>query len=166
MDMYSGSRKILNDKETFNKMDDDLSGFYVFDMRSEVNHKPEVSFDVKSNAYYKICFTSISNDSTLSFTYLAGRPKISENADACEIYFTKELLNKEILTLSESLGLFKPELSMSFLVNQNQEWRINEIFKGMINERNETYPGKTEMFGTLIHELILFTQRLAPLSFQ
>lgn len=170
MNINSGIREISNDNETCDKIEGSLSEFYVFGIRSAVNHKPDASFKVKSNTFYKICFSlgeakSISNCLTLSFTYLAQKPIISETVGGYEVYFTKDLLNKRILTLSEKLGLFKPELPMTFLVNQNQEWRINEIFKSMIDESTGTYVDSTEMIRTLIHELILFTQRLVFVPF-
>lgn len=165
MNINSVIREISSDNETCDKIEGSLSEFYVFGINSSVNHKPVVPFNVKSNTLYKICFSlgeakSISSCSTLSFTYLAQKPIISENVRGYETYFTKDLINKEILTLSEKLGLFKPELPMMFLVNQNQEWRINEIFKSMIDESAGTYADNTEMIRTLIHELILFSQRL------
>lgn len=169
MNMNPGIRKMSNDSKTRDKIDVNLSEFYVLGIRSSISQKPQVSHNVKPNALYKICFSigeagSIPGCSILSFSNLDQKPIISDNVTDYETYFTKDLLDKRALTWSEKLGLFKPQLPMAFLVNRNQEWRINEIFKSMVDESAGTYFGKNEMIRTLILELILFTKRLIPVD--
>jgi hypothetical protein len=169
MNINSGTREMSNDSKTRDKIEVDLPEFYVLGTGASISQKPQVSHNVKSNALYKICFSigkagAIPCRSFLSFHNLDQKPVISDNVADYEAYFTEDLLDKGSLTLSEKLGLFKPQLPMTFLVNRNQEWRINEIFKSMVDESTNTYFGKNEMIRTFILELMLFTRRLIPVD--
>ena len=133
---------------------------YVFRISSAINQKLGLSPDMKSNNLYSISFTIGKANAILSFSPTAQEPANIKNVTGYEIYFTKELLNKETIMLSEKLELFKSELPMMFLISRHQEWRVKEIFESMLDESTRTDFHRNEMIRTLMHELILFSQRL------
>jgi hypothetical protein len=158
-----------DDRIPWDKTEANLSGFCVLGTRSSINQEPEVFLNTMPDAVYKIGFTiaeagAISSSSILSFSYLDQKPVVSDNVADYEIHFTKDFLGKAALSLSEKIGLFKRQLPAKFLVSQNQEWRIIEIFKSMIDECIEISFGKKEMIKTLIHQLLLFTRRLKTID--
>ncbi|WP_114940775.1 hypothetical protein [Mucilaginibacter endophyticus] len=165
MTINSEILEVLNENEICDKAEDSLSGFYVFSKGITVNNKSEVFFNINSEAHYKICFFSKSGYPTLSFTYLNPQPIVPDNINGYQTYFTESLLSKELLALAVKFDLFRPEMPARFLVSNNQEWRINEIYKSMIDECSGSYRNKPEMVRTLIHELILFTRRLVPVLY-
>jgi len=131
----------------------------VFPVNAHMTEKSG-SFEVKSYTIYRIGFTIGKVYPVLSFSNTVPKPTTTEGVSGYEIYFTKELLDKEAIILSEKLELFKSELPAMFLVKRHQEWRVREIFESLLNESTKTDIYRDEMMRTLIHILLLFSERL------
>lgn len=134
-------------------------------VRNTIITQVERSLNQKFDILCKIDFVidkskAISNRSILSFSHSTGKPVRAGNVPDYEIYFTKEFLDSGTLALSEQLELFKSQLPIMFIVNQELKWRIMEIFESIGNADVKADLYKNELIRTLIHELILFTRRL------
>lgn len=171
-----GTGEISNANAPERNIETNQSGLYVFSIRSHIDQKSGMSLSVKSNTLYRISFTiinyprhltdapSISNYSLLSFSRAVQESTNAGNIEHYETYFTTDFLNKKAIELSEKSKLFNSPLPMSFLVGQNQEWRVKEIFESMLNESVKADAYRNEMMRTLIYEFILFSQRLTPVD--
>ena len=137
---------------------------YVFRISPDINQKLGLSRGVKSNILHSISFTKGKANAILSFSNTVQKSTTTKNALGYELYFAKELLDKEAIRLSEKLGLFKSELPVMFLISRHQEWRIKEIFESLLDESTKTDLYRNEMMRTLIHILILFSQRLVNIN--
>jgi hypothetical protein len=133
---------------------------HVFRISADINQKSGLSPGVKSNTLFSISFTVGKANAILSFSNTVQKSTITKNVSGYEICFAKGLLNKETSMLSEQLELFKPGLPVMFLISRHQEWRVKEIFECMLDESNKTDLYRNEMMRTLIHLLMLFSQRL------
>lgn len=142
---------------------DDLD-LYVFRISPDINQKLGLSPGVKSNTLYSISFTIGKANAILSFSNTVQKSTTTKNVSGYEIYFAKELLDKEAIRLSEKLELFKSELPVMFLICRHQEWRVKEIFESLLDESAKTDLYRNEMMRTLIHILILFSQRLITID--
>jgi len=134
--------------------------FYMFRIGSDIIMFP----GAKLNTLYSISFTVGEANAILSFSHMAQEPANIRDATGYEIYFTKDFLNKETATLLEKLKLFKSELPMMMLTSRPQEWRVKEIFESLLDECTRTDSDRNEMIRTLLHELILFSQRLLTIN--
>ena len=133
---------------------------YVFLISSDKNQKSGLYPDMKSNNLYSISFTIGKANAILSFSRTDQKTINTKKIAGYEISFAKEFLNKETIILSEKLELFKSELPVMFLISRHQEWRLKEIFEIMLDESTRTDLHSNEMMRTLMHELVLFSQRL------
>lgn len=137
---------------------------YVFRISPDINQKLRLPLGVKSNTLYSISFTKGNANAVLSFSNTVQKPATTKNAVGYELYFAKELLDKEAIRLSEKLGLFKSELPVMFLISRYQEWRVKEIFESLLDESTKTNLYRNEMMRTLIHILVLLSQRLITIN--
>ena len=133
--------------------------------RDSVNQNAGLSGEVKSKMLYKISFSNSKAElkaicSVLSFFQTGHELINTENVVGYEISFTKDFLSEDTIRLSEKLKLFKSHLPVTFLINKNQEWRVKELFESLFNENTRTDFHRNEMIRTLMHGLILFSQRL------
>jgi len=164
--------KIANIDAVERNIEANQSEFYVFHIRSHIDQKLGMTLSVKSNTLYSISFIiinypfhlsvapSTSNYSRLSFARALQESTSAGNVERYETYFTADFLNKKAIELSEKLKLFNSQLPMTFLIGQNREWRIKEIFESMLNESVKADAHRNEMMRTLIYQFILFSQRL------
>ncbi|NVM67288.1 hypothetical protein FHW88_005609 [Mucilaginibacter sp. SG538B] len=144
----------------------EAGGQYKFnDLRNTVASQVETFLNENRDNLCRIDFVidaskTMSGHSLLSFSYSTGKTVSAGNVPDYEIYFTKDFLDAGTFALSEQLGLFRSQLPIIFIVNQEFKWRINEIFESINTAATKADLYQNELIRIHIRELILFTRRL------